>query len=81
VSRVGAATAILDYRDLGPVATHGHQDRLGDFWVPNGGIFVFGETRFETFDSRIHSGTTSGVGGAAAEAEAEEGPGARQRTA
>lgn len=53
--RVEATAAILDGQDLGEMAPLGEQARLGDFWIPNDGIFAVGETRFEGFDPRVHS--------------------------
>ena len=35
------------------------QARLGDFWIPNRGIFSFGQAYFEPFDDAKHSSATS----------------------
>jgi hypothetical protein len=53
--RVEATAAILDGQDLGEMASLPAQARLGDFWIPNAGIFVVGEARFEDFDPEVHS--------------------------
>jgi hypothetical protein len=53
--RVEATAAIVDREDLGEMAPLPEQARLGDFWIPNAGIFAIGETRFESFDPEVHS--------------------------
>ena len=53
--RVEATAAILDGEDLGEMAPLLEQARLGDFWIPNAGIFAMGEARFESFDPGRHS--------------------------
>ena len=50
-----ATAAILDGQDLGEMTSLPEQARLGDFWIPNAGIFAMGETRFESFDPEVHS--------------------------
>lgn len=58
VWRVEASAAILDSRDLGEIGSLSDQARLGDFWIPNRGIFALGEARFEAFDPERHSMST-----------------------
>jgi len=58
VWRVEASAAILDSRDLGEIAPLPEQARLGDFWIPNRGIFAVGEARFDAFDPERHSIST-----------------------
>jgi hypothetical protein len=53
--RVEATAAMLDREDLGPIAPLSRQARLGDFWIPNGGLFAFGGGRFEDFDPDRHA--------------------------
>jgi hypothetical protein len=53
--RIGASVAVVDGEELGPVAPLLQQARLGDFWLPNRGVFVFGEARFERLDPSRHS--------------------------
>lgn len=43
---ITAGAALLDGRDLGPVRPLARQTRLADFWLPNRGIFAFGNTVF-----------------------------------
>jgi hypothetical protein len=50
VWRVAATAAMLDREDLGRIAPLHGQARLGDFWIPNGGLFAFGESRFQDLD-------------------------------
>ena len=57
--RVTAAAAMLDGQDLGPIAPLSKQGRLGDFWVPNGGVFALGEAHFESLDPEKHSQATT----------------------
>lgn len=59
VWRVEATAAMVNGQDLGFMAPLSEQARLGDFWIPNRGIFVFGETRFERLDPRRHSKATT----------------------
>ena len=53
VFRIEAAAAVLEDRDLGPVGPQEVQARLGDFWIPNGGIFATGAAGFEAAAPRI----------------------------
>lgn len=44
--------------DLGPTGRLAQQARLGDFWLPQRGIFVVGHGHFETFDAAKHRSAT-----------------------
>ncbi len=46
--QVDGCAATIEGRELGPTAPLPAQDRLGDFWLPNAGLFAFGEARFDT---------------------------------
>ncbi|GAA3620981.1 hypothetical protein GCM10022236_24020 [Microlunatus ginsengisoli] len=46
VWRVGGGTARLDGHDLGPLGPLREQTRLGDFWLPQSGLFFAGGARF-----------------------------------
>jgi hypothetical protein len=48
--------AHLRGRDLGHVASLPVQDRLGDFWIPQRGIFMVGSSLFEPFNPATHLG-------------------------
>ena len=51
---VAQSRAVLAGEDLGPVGPLNRQARLGDFRVPQRGIFVVGHGHFETFDPGRH---------------------------
>ena len=53
--RWAATAAVVDGVDLGPMGALERQARLGDFWIPNRGIFAFGDARFEVLDPARHS--------------------------
>lgn len=61
--RVAATAAILDREDLGEMEPLPVQARIGDFWIPNDGIFAFGQAGFDRFEPRIHSRVITGGGG------------------
>jgi hypothetical protein len=50
VFRVEATAAMVEGEDLGPMGPLPDQVRLGDFWLPNGGLFAIGEAGFERHD-------------------------------
>jgi hypothetical protein len=56
---VAASTATLAGADLGAAHPLGEQSRLGDFWMPQRGIFYVGEARFEAFDPIRHAAPVS----------------------
>ncbi|HET7388097.1 MAG TPA: hypothetical protein VFJ19_15695 [Nocardioidaceae bacterium] len=58
---VETAGALWKGSDLGPCGPLPEQDRLGDFWLPQRGLFVVGEAFYETFDDTRHSDVTRGV--------------------
>lgn len=45
--------------DLGPVGPLNEQTRLGDFWIPQRGIFMIGSSAFEPFDPARHLPATA----------------------
>lgn len=45
---VAGATASLAGQDLGPPGPLAHQARLGDFWIPQRGVFAVGRAFFAT---------------------------------
>jgi hypothetical protein len=51
---VANSTAIVEGIDLGPPGPLAEQARLGDFWLPQRGIFAVGEGTFESFDPGRH---------------------------
>jgi hypothetical protein len=40
-----------------------HQDRLGDFWLPQRGLFAVGTARFDTYDPTRHYPATNRLTG------------------
>jgi hypothetical protein len=52
---IADSTAVIDGVDLGPPGPLPEQTRLGDFWLPQCGIFSVGETCFEVFDPARHN--------------------------
>lgn len=59
VWRVEASDAVIRGEKLGAPAPHEPQARLGDFWIPNRGVFAFGQSCFEPLDPERHSTETS----------------------
>ncbi|WP_406246423.1 hypothetical protein ACI7YT_14670 [Microbacterium sp. M] len=51
---VGESSASLHGEDLGPVAPLREQTRLGDFWMPQRGIFMLGGAEFDPQDAGAH---------------------------
>jgi hypothetical protein len=47
--------AILRGKNLGMPGRHINQARLGDFWLPQRGIFAIGDSMFEPYDPAFHS--------------------------
>lgn len=45
--RIEATVAVVGGEDLGPMGPLSEQVRLGDFWIPNKGLFTLGEAGFE----------------------------------
>ncbi|MFE6736477.1 hypothetical protein [Microbacterium sp. NPDC057650] len=54
VWRVDGSTAVLNGTDFGAPRGLDVQSRLGDFWMPQRGLFYVGDARFETFDAGRH---------------------------
>ncbi|NIR46283.1 MAG: hypothetical protein GWN99_17750 [Gemmatimonadetes bacterium] len=56
---VDESVAVLGGEELGRPAPREPQARLGDFWIPNRGVFAFGQTCFERLDPDRHATATS----------------------
>jgi hypothetical protein len=51
---VQSSRALIDGVDVGEPGPLAEQDHLGDFWIPQRGIFVVGKAYFELFDPARH---------------------------
>jgi hypothetical protein len=51
--------ARLGGESFGPVGPLPEQAHLGDFWIPQRGLFAIGRAFFEPFDAARHSALTS----------------------
>jgi hypothetical protein len=51
---IARTTATIGGMDLGPPGPLAEQTRLGDFWIPQRGLFAVGRAFFETFDPARH---------------------------
>jgi hypothetical protein len=60
---IQSSSATVRGNDLGPVGPVPVQARLGDFWIPQRGIFVIGGAFFEPFDAARHLSATSQAAG------------------
>jgi hypothetical protein len=56
---IESSSAVLGGQPLGCPAPLEEQARLGDFWIPNRGVFAFGQAYFEPFNDTKHSSATS----------------------
>ncbi len=56
---IPSSKATLDSQDLGEIGPISVQERLGDFWIPQRGIFVIGDALFEPFDEERHISATA----------------------
>jgi hypothetical protein len=56
---IQSSTARMGDRDLGEVGPLPVQARLGDFWIPQRGIFAIGRVFFEPLDPARHALTTA----------------------
>ncbi len=56
---IQSSSATVRGSDLGPVGPVPVQAKLGDFWIPQRGIFVIGRAFFEPFDAASHLSATS----------------------
>ena len=56
---IQSSTARMGNQDLGSVGTLPVQARLGDFWIPQRGIFAIGRAFFEPLDPTRHALTTA----------------------
>jgi hypothetical protein len=54
---VSDSAATLNDQNLGNIGPLPEQARLGDFWIPQRGLFVIGRAFFETFDPSRHLST------------------------
>lgn len=57
---VSASSATLDGQDLGTPKPLPDQTRLGDFWIPQRGIFLIGASAFDAFDPERHLPANAG---------------------
>ena len=51
---IARSTASIDGLDLGPLGPLPQQPHLGDFWLPQRGLFMVGTSAFEGFDPTRH---------------------------
>jgi len=56
---IQSSTASMGNQDLGSVGPLPVQTRLGDFWIPQRGIFAIGRAFFEPLDPARHALTTA----------------------
>lgn len=56
---ISRSTATLGGEDLGTPQPLTVQTRLGDFWIPQRGIFVIGASSFDRFDPALHLPATA----------------------
>jgi hypothetical protein len=56
---IQSSTAKMGEQDLGEVSPLPVQTRLGDFWIPQRGIFAIGRAFFEPLDPARHALTTA----------------------
>ena len=56
---IQSSTASMGNQDLGSVGPLPVQTRLGDFWIPQRGIFTIGRAFFEPLDPARHALTTA----------------------
>ena len=56
---ISRSTATLAGEDLGAPRALQTQTRLGDFWIPQRGIFVIGASSFDRFDPAQHLAATA----------------------
>jgi hypothetical protein len=61
---IPSSHATVRGEDLGALGPVPEQARLGDFWIPQRGIFVIGRAFFEPLDTRRHLSVTSASPGA-----------------
>ena len=73
---VTRSAASVDGVDLGPLGPLPRQARLGDFWLPQRGLFMVGESVFETFDPSQHHAPDPDTAFAAVTGEQEQDQGA-----
>jgi hypothetical protein len=62
---VESSNAVLGGRDLGPPGPLAGQARLGDFWMPQRGLFAVGQAHFERLDPVRHAPAAPALAGLA----------------
>ena len=62
---IARGTASVGETDLGPPGPLPRQARLGDFWIPQRGLFAVGRAFFEPFDPARHLAVASSEAGPA----------------
>lgn len=61
---IAATRAVVAGEDLGSPGPVRPQARLGDFWIPQRGIFALGRAFFDPFDPTRHSSRVAGTASA-----------------
>jgi hypothetical protein len=56
---IESSQATLNGQDLGPVRPLPEQERLGDFWIPQRGIFAAANAFLESYDPSRHAAVTA----------------------
>lgn len=56
---IDSSTALLQGQNFGSIGPLANQVRLGDFWIPQRGIFAIGGADFELYDPSRHTLMTS----------------------
>jgi len=59
---ISRSVAVRHGQSLGPVGPVPEQTSLGDFWIPNRGLFAAGVAVFETFDQGRHRTALTAAG-------------------
>lgn len=70
--RVAQSVAVAEGRELGPIGALPRQTRLGDFWMPQHGLFYVGDARFTAFDPALHAAVDATVPTAPTDRPAED---------
>jgi hypothetical protein len=61
---IAVTRAVIAGEDLGSPWPARPQAHLGDFWIPQRGIFALGRAFFDPFDPRRHSSSVAGTASA-----------------
>jgi hypothetical protein len=59
---IDESRAVVGGEDLGPLGPVHPQARLGDFWIPQRGLFAIGQALFDPFDPTRHAACTTIAG-------------------